>query len=42
MSSCCGCGSGSEDKKQMYKCEGCGKTSDKQANCCGKPMKKSK
>lgn len=29
-----------EKKKEVYKCESCGKTSDKPGNCCGKPMKK--
>lgn len=35
------CGGGKKDKeKELYKCECCGKTSDKQEECCGKPMKK--
>jgi len=33
---CCG----SKEKRKVYKCECCGKTSDKPGNCCGKPMKK--
>jgi len=35
--SCCGSGS---DKKKVYKCEKCGKTSDKPGKCCDKPIKK--
>lgn len=33
------CGS-TKEKKEVYKCECCGKTSDKHGNCCGKPMRK--
>ncbi len=36
MCESCGCGSSSV----VYRCEECGKESDKPEECCGKPMKK--
>jgi len=29
-----------KEKKETYECENCGRTSEKQEDCCGKPMKK--
>lgn len=39
MCKSCGCG-GPEGKKEIYECEDCGRTSEKQKECCGKLMKK--
>ena len=36
----CGCGETPEEKKEIYECEDCGRTSEEQEDCCGKPMKK--
>ncbi len=41
MCKTCGCDKPSEEeKKDTYECEDCGKTTEKQEDCCGKPMKK--
>jgi len=38
---CCDSDDKKQDKKKgQYKCEPCGAVSDKQKDCCGKPMKK--
>lgn len=34
------CGPKEKEKKEVYKCKCCGKTSDGPGNCCDKPMKK--
>ena len=40
----CGCGCDKpeekKEKKDVYECEGCCRTSEEQEDCCGKPMKK--
>jgi len=38
----CGCGCSSGKKKDVYKCDACGMTSEQPKDCCGKPMKKQK
>ncbi|MFH0806895.1 MAG: hypothetical protein V2A57_00560 [Elusimicrobiota bacterium] len=41
----CDCGCGKEctpEKKKVYKCECCGKTSETPKDCCKKPMKEVK
>ena len=35
----CGCGQPAEEK-QEYECEDCGRTAEKEEECCDKPMKK--
>ena len=42
MCKSCGCSEPSEEKEEKgkYKCEDCGRESEKQEDCCGKPMKK--
>ena len=35
-----GCCDSDDKKKDQYKCESCGATSDKSKDCCGKPMEK--
>jgi len=34
------CGCHEVEKEKKYRCESCGRTSDKKKTCCDKPMRK--